>query len=192
LQVSARRVHEGAAVRKVVAGLYMSLDGVVEAPTAWHRQYLDDEVLAGIAEGVAKADAVLLGRRTYALFSQIWPQQGDASSMARFLNTAPKYVVSSTDVSLDWANSHRLTGDLATELAGLRGQAGQDILIPGSPRLVRSLLRDGLLDELSLDIMPVVVGEGTRLFAGLADLQLDLVSSEAFGNGVLGVTYRCA
>lgn len=179
-------------MRRLLAGLYMSLDGVVEAPSEWHLQYLDHEVLAGISTGIARADAVLLGRRTYALFSEIWPSQGDGNPMAELLNSAPKYVASSVDVPLPWANSHRLTGDLAIELAALKAQPGKDILIPGSPRLVRSLLRDGLLDELSLDIMPIVVGDGTRLFDGLADLRLELVESQRFGNGVISVTYRRA
>ena len=177
-------------MRKLVAGLYMSLNGIVEAPTQWHLEYLDDEVLAEIGEGIESADAVLLGRRTYQLFSEIWPKQGDDVVMARFLNTAPKYVLSSTEIPLDWTNSHRLTGPAGEAVAKLKDQQGKDILIPGSPRLVRSMLERGLLDELHLDIMPIVVAEGMSLFEGMADLRLEVAGSRTFGNGVLSVTYR--
>jgi dihydrofolate reductase len=177
-------------MRKLVAGLYMSLNGIVEAPTQWHLEYLSDEVLAEIAEGIESADAVLLGRRTYQLFSEIWPTQGNDVVMARFLNTAPKYVLSSADIPLAWVNSHRLTGPAAEAVAKLKHQAGEDILIPGSPRLVRSRLECGLLDELHLDIMPIVVGTGMSLFDGMTDLRLAVVDSRTFGNGVVSVTYR--
>lgn len=177
-------------MRKLVAGLYMSLNGIIEAPTQWHLEYLSEEVLAEIGEGVDAADAVLIGPRTYQLFSEIWPKQGDDVVMARFLNTVPKYVLSSTEIPLDWANSHRLTGPAEQAVRELKGQPGKDILIPGSPRLVRSMLELGLLDELHLDIMPIVVGSGRSLFEGMDDLRLEVTGSRTFGNGVVSVTYR--
>jgi dihydrofolate reductase len=180
-------------IRKVVAGLFMSLDGVVEAPGEWAFAYGDDEMWAGIAAGIAQADAVLLGRRTYLEFAALWPTQGRDVPMAAFLNDSPKYVASTTLTTLDWAGSRLLTGDLADEVAKLRRLPGRNIQVPGSPRLVRSLLRAGLLDELSLNICPVVLGSGMRLFDDMPGrIRLDLVRSSTFKTGVLGVTYRPA
>ncbi len=180
-------------MRKIVAGLFMSLDGVVEAPENWGFQFFDDEMGEGIAAGVADADAVLIGRRTYLAFAEMWPSQGNDNPMASFLNNSPKYVVSSTLHDLPWANSTLLTGDLGAELARLKAQPGRNIQLPGSPRLVRSLLRDGLLDELSLSICPVVVGSGMRLFEEITEqIPLTVVESKTLKTGVLGVTYHPA
>ena len=178
-------------MRKIVAGLFMSLDGVVESPADWAFQYSSDEMWAGIVAGVAQADTVLLGRRTYENFATFWPTQGSEVPMSDFLNNSPKYVVSATLDTLEWANSSSLTGDLADELTKLKRRAGGNIQIPGSPTLVRSLLRDGLLDELSLNVCPIVVGSGMRLFDGLTgQVRLELVDSTSLSSGVVGVTYR--
>jgi dihydrofolate reductase len=181
-------------MRKIVAGLLMSLDGVVESPGEWgFSRYFNDEMREGISAGIAQADAVLLGRRTYLEFAELWPKQSSDVLMADFLNHSPKYVVSSKLNTLEWANSHLVTGDLGEALTKLKRQRGKNILIPGSPTLVRSLLRTGLLDELSLNICPVVVGSGMRLFDEVSDqIQLDVVSSASLSNGVLGVTYKRA
>ena len=182
-------------MRKVVAGLLISLDGVVESPGKWGwGEYMNEEMTRGIAAGVAEAGAVLLGRRTYLEFARIWPGQGSEVPMADFLNRSPKHVVSATLATpLEWANSTLLEGDLRTALGKLKEQAGRDILVPGSPALVRWLLQEGLLDRLSLNICPVVVGTGTRLFDGITDLvRLRLVDSRTLSTGVLGVTYEPA
>jgi dihydrofolate reductase len=182
-------------MRSLVAGLLISLDGVVESPGAWGwSEYMNEEMTAGIAAGVAQADAVLLGRRTYLEFARIWPGQPSEVAMADFLNNSPKYVVSSQlRPPLEWAHSTLITGDLREELIKLKEQPGKDILVPGSPTLVRSLLRDGLLDRLSLNICPVVVGNGMRLFDGPLELiRLKLADSRTLSTGVLGVTYEYA
>jgi dihydrofolate reductase len=109
------------------------------------------------------------------------------------MNNTPKHIVSSTLDTLEWANSSLVTGDLTEEVAKLKQQPGKNILIPGSPRLVRSLLRDGLLDELSLMILPIVVGSGMRFFDGMTDqVRLKLVESTTLSTGVLSVTYQPA
>ncbi len=179
-------------MRKVVAGLAITLDGVVEGPAEGWLMF-NDEMAGLIAAGTAKSDAVLLGRRTYLDFAQRWPNLGSEVPMADFMNNTTKYVVSKTLGPLEWANSVLLTGDLATETAKLKAQPGKDIQIPGSPRIVRSLLRDGLLDELSLMIHPLVLGSGFRLLDGISDrLNLELTDSRALRNGVLYATYRPA
>ena len=182
-------------MRKIVAGLLMSLDGVVEGTDRWGwPRYMNEEMTRGIVAGVAQADAVLLGRRTYEQFLKIWPSQGSSVPMADFLNNSPKYVVSSTlRDPLEWSNSRVIMGDLAQELEHLKSLPGKNIQVPGSPTLVRSLLRDGLLDELTISICPVVVGHGMRLFDGIGkEVSLRLVRSVPLSNGVLGMTYAPA
>jgi dihydrofolate reductase len=178
-------------MRKIVAGLLMSLDGVVESPGEWgFSRYFNDEMREGISAGIAQADAVLLGRRTYVEFAELWPKQGSEVLMSDFLNHSPKYVVSSTLEKLDWANSRLLTGDLAEALGKLKRQPGKDILIPGSPTLVRALVRQGLLDVLNLNVCPIVVGSGMRLFDGITDqIYLTLLHTVTLSNGVVGLTY---
>src|SRR6202521_6427506 len=119
-------------MRKIVAGLLMSLDGVVESPGEWgFSRYFNDELKEGISTGIAQADAVLLGRRTYLEFAELWPKQGSDVLMSDFLNHSPKYVVSSTLEKLDWANSSLLTADLTEAFGNLKRQPGQEILLPG-------------------------------------------------------------
>ncbi|MFI5272720.1 MAG: dihydrofolate reductase family protein [Ktedonobacterales bacterium] len=183
-------------MRKIVAGLAITLDGVVESPSQSGWMLFNDEMAAMISEGTAQSDTILLGRRTYLEFAALWPHQGSDVPMAGFMNNTPKHVVSSIlshQDTLKWANSHLITGDLAEAVATLKRQPGKYILIPGSPTLVRSLLRDGLLDELNLMIHPIVVGSGMRLFEEMtAQVRLKLVESRTLSTGVLSVTYHPA
>jgi dihydrofolate reductase len=179
-------------MRKIVAGLFISLDGVVESPASWAYQYFNEEMADVIGTGLAQADAVLLGRRTYLEFAELWPSQGSDVPMAAFLNNTPKHVVSSTLNSLDWAGSSVVSGDLAAEVTKLKGQPGKNIQVPGGPTLVRSLLRDGLLDELSLMVAPIVVASGARLLDEMIQTPLKLLRSRTISTGVLSVTYEPA
>jgi dihydrofolate reductase len=179
-------------MRKIVAGLFVSLDGVATSPATWaFSRYLDAELAQIIAGGIRQADAVLLGRRTYEEFIKLWPNQPDTVTMAKFLNHSPKYVVSSTlRGPLGWANSTVLRGTLADELAVLKAQPGANIQVPGSPSLVRGLIRDGLLDELAVSICPVVVGAGGRLFdETIRDLTFRVRESRVLGTGVVHAVY---
>jgi dihydrofolate reductase len=176
-----------------VAGLLMSLDGVVESPNDWGwSRYMNEEMTRGIVMGVAQADAVLLGRRTYQEFAKLWPTQGSDVPMADFLNKSPKYVVSTTlKEPLEWSNSHLITGNVVEELRKLKDEPGKNIQVPGSPTLVRWLLANGLLDEMSLSICPVVVDRGMRLFDGIGkEVPLKLVHAITLSTGVIGTQYR--
>jgi dihydrofolate reductase len=181
-------------MRKVVAGLFMSLDGVVETPEQWGFQYFTNELNEIIADGIAKADAILLGPATYHHFANIWPSQGDSVPMAKFLNETPKFVISdmpNTVGDLDWEPVSLLKGTLVDEIAKLKKQPGKNIQVPGSPRLVRSLLTEGLLDELNLSICPVIIGHGLRLFDNFAkQSNLEVARSQVFDNGLISVTYQ--
>lgn len=178
-------------MRKIAAGLFISLDGVVEAPAKWGFQFMTPEINKEIAAGLAGADAVLIGRKTYEEFSRLWPQQGSNVPMADFLNHTMKYVVSSRPGALSWQPAHIIDGDFVEEISELKRRPGKNIQVPGSPTLVRSLLREGLLDMLSLSICPIVVGEGQRLFDDIGrNIGLQVVRSSLLPNGVIGATYK--
>jgi dihydrofolate reductase len=177
-------------MRKMVAGVFMSLDGVVESPEKWQPRYYDDEMGEIVAATAAESDEMLLGRRTYEEFAAFWPAQGSDVPMADYMNDTPKHIVSSRLKELDWSNSSVVNGDLAETIEALKGRPGKNIQIYGSPTLVRSLLRDGLLDELDLLVHPIVVGGGKRLFEnGGYGTALSLADSRTLGTGVVALTY---
>jgi dihydrofolate reductase len=178
-------------MRKITAGLHITLDGVVEAPEKWTSAYFTAEMLETMRAGIAQADAVLLGRRTYEIFARYWPSKGSNGPMAEFLNRMPKFVVTGTLGELDWTNSSRITGDLREAVTKLKQRPGKNIQIPGSPTLVRWLLCNGLLDELALFVFPIVVGGGQGLFDKMdLGVRLKLVESRMFSSGALSVRYQ--
>ena len=177
-------------MRKVTAALFISLDGVVEAPNRWQFDAFDDEMLAAMSQQLAVQDTVLLGRVTYEEWAPYWPTATD-EPFASYINHVPKYVVSTTLQRVDWRNATLVHGPLAETIASLKQQPGQTIGVAGSPTLVRSLLREGLLDELLLMIHPVIAGTGKRLFTDGDPLRrLQVVASQTTRAGVLNVTYR--
>jgi dihydrofolate reductase len=179
-------------MRKITAGLFISLDGVVESPEKWHFPYLNDEMMEVIGSGMATSDAMLLGRVTYQDFAAYWPTSTD-EPIASHMNNTPKYVVSTTLEQAEWSNSTLIKGNVVEELTRLKQQPGKNIQIVGSPTLVRSLLQADVLDELGLLLHPVVVGSGKRLFTDGGDLKrLKLVDAKTFSTGVLSLTYQPA
>ncbi len=183
-------------MRKIVAGLFISLDGVYEAPETWHVPYFNDEMGAAVGSQMAESDGMLLGRVTYEEFAAYWPSQtseGEAGEMADVMNDTPKYVVSRTLKTPEWTNTTLLDGNnAADELTALKQQPGKAISITGSGTLVRTLLRDGLLDELRLLVHPIVVGHGKRLFDDGEQVALALTDAQTFSTGVLALTYQRA
>ncbi|HEY3260657.1 MAG TPA: dihydrofolate reductase family protein [Pseudonocardiaceae bacterium] len=177
-------------MRKIVAGLFISLDGVVEAPDQWHFQYFNDELGGAVQSMMGSSEAMLLGRRTYEEFAAYWPTSTD--DIADQMNGTPKYVVSNTLTSADWQNSTLVSGDVIKELTRVKEQPGGNLGITGSGTLVRSLLREGLLDELHLLVHPIVVGTGKRLFDDGPQVPLRLTNSQTFSTGVLHLTYERA
>jgi len=178
---------------KVTASLFMSLDGVVEAPDKWQFDF-DDEMAAATSRVFDGLDAVLLGRVTYTEWAAYWPTSTD-EPFASLINRIPKYVASTTLDSVDeWPNSELIEGPVADFVAELRRQDGGTVGTGGSPTLVRSLFDAGLLDELVLLIHPVVAGSGwKRLFSDDAALtKLELVESRSTSSGVVIATYRPA
>ena len=180
---------ERQSMRNVNARLFVTLDSVIEAPEHWVEA--DDEMFAAMERDYAQSDALLLGRRTYETFAASWPQRGSEVPNAEWMNTTRKYVASRTLESPEWNNSSVIEGDVAEAVKRLKREDGKDILVNGSGALVRTLIRDHLLDELRLLVHPVVVGSGTRLFNGESDpAELALADSHAYANGVIELTYR--
>jgi dihydrofolate reductase len=181
------------AMRKVIAVEFVSLDGVMESPEEWAFSYSNEEMEEANASGMAASDAMLLGRVTYEQMAAYWSNQSGGVPMVDYLNSVPKFVVSTTLDAVEWQNSTLIEGDVAEEIAKLKQQPGKDIAILGSGTLVRSLLQDELLDELRLIIHPIILGSGTRLFENGGDRKaLELVDSKTFSTGVLYITYRPA
>jgi dihydrofolate reductase len=180
-------------MRKVASWLFISLDGVVEAPNEWQFDVMDDDMMAAIASQTDTEDAMLMGRVTYHDWLPFWPTSTD-EPYASHINTIPKYVVSKTLDEVEWGKWEKPTlikKNLAQEINKLKQQPGKNIGVSGSPTLVRSLLKENLLDELKLMIHPVVVGKGKRLFTEDVDLtRLQLVDSKVTGTGIVIVTYQ--
>jgi dihydrofolate reductase len=178
-------------MRKIVAGLFISLDGVVEAPEKWTFAYADPEIDQEVGSQFARSDMMLVGRITYQTFATAFADQ--TGGFADIMNNTPKIVVSQTLETADWQNSTLVTGDVEEQLRQLKEQPGKDIAISGSPTLVRTLLRDGLLDELRLLVFPIVLGRGLRLFPDSDDrIPLKLVNSRATSTGVVISHYEPA
>ena len=174
--------------RRVVAGYFLSLDGVAEAPdrfiTAW-----DDETDAGGADLIATQNTVILGRRTYDEWVGFWPGS-EIEPFASFINAAPKYVATSTPLEREWTNSHVIDGGLVDFVGHLKSQPGGDIGVHGSISVTQSLLAADLVDELRLVIAPTIVGSGQRLFDGLPNIGLETIRAAGSPSGHLLVTYR--
>jgi len=196
---------------KLMANIQVSVDGVYQSNGGrhpdfdpgmerggWARPLFVEESLAYVGDYYRRAEAILFGRRTYHTFAWSWgrgtwgEKQGD-NPISNALNTRPKYVASSTLTDPAWAGTTVLTGDLAEAVRELKAQPGGELQVHGSGSLIRWLLAHDLVDELTLLVAPVIVGQGARLFAGDGpDLALDLVECRAFPKGIILQTYRPA
>ncbi|GAA0925909.1 dihydrofolate reductase family protein [Nonomuraea longicatena] len=178
-------------MRKIVAGLFVSMDGVVEAPEKWHFPYLNEEMTAAVGQMYAEADILLMGRTTYETFAASWPHR--SGELADAINGIHKLVASTTLDTSDWNNTTVIDGDVVTTLKEIKGRPGGNIVLVGSISLTRSLLQAGLIDELRLQVHPIVLGTGMRLFTEeTGRVPLKLTRSTAFATGVLDLTYQPA
>ncbi len=187
---------------RVVAFTSVTLDGVMQAPGrpdedtrggfehgGWAAKYADEESGKLAAEGMANTEALLLGRRTYEDLLESWNKQG--GPFKDMLNSSPKYVASTKlEEPLPWPNSTLIKGDVNEEVAKLRERPGKDIVVLGSGKLLRGLMKDGLVDAYILLIHPLVLGTGQRLFDdGVPDAGLKLQDSKTTSTGVMVATY---
>ena len=181
-------------MRKITAGMFIALDGVVQDPQNWHFPYFNDEMAQAVEGQLGAADTLLLGRSTYDGFAEAWPDRetagGEDAGMAKKLGDARKIVVTSRPLDATWRNSEPLTGEFTKAIRALKEEPGGDIGMSGSVSVVRQLLAAGLLDELHLLVHPIAVRGGLRLFdEGDGPLPLRLISSETFETGVMYLVY---
>lgn len=172
---------------------FISLDGVIEDPS-WTFEFGFDpkmgDTLGAIMDGCS---GILLGRRTFEMFAPAWSKRTvEDDPGAPFFNETTKYVVGSTEPSVQWANSERLGRYDAARIRRLKQEQEGDLYVSGSARLVRALLADKLVDRLHLFVYPVALGAGERLFAEGRQVRLELASHADYENGVVHLAYRPA
>jgi dihydrofolate reductase len=191
-------------MRELAILTFVTLDGVMQAPALPEEDFSGDfkhggwatpywgEVMAQVEEeAMAEPYDLLLGRRTYEIFSGHFSKAGDDNGEAGKLTTARKYVATNTLEILEWNNSVPISGNFAEEIARLKTQEGPLLQVHGSWQLIQLLLANNLIDELRLWTFPVVVGSGKRLFGQTSTKQgLSLVKSRATSNGVVMGIYR--
>lgn len=178
-------------MRKIVVTTFLSLDGVMEDPM-WTFKYWNDEIAKFKGEESEASDALLLGRVTYEGFAAAWPQRTDEASGGVYFNSVAKYVLSTTLDSLDWNNSHLIEGDVVEGIKALKQQPGRDITVHGSASVVQLLMEHDLVDVYRFLVYPVVLGKGKRLFKEGMEASLELVESQSFSSGVVGLIYHPA
>lgn len=194
-------------MRKLVAGAFLTLDGVMQAPGGpnedrdggfqhggWLVPYFDEKFVEIMTEWTKGAGAFLLGRKTYEIFADSWPKATDpADEIAMALNTRPKFVASRTLDKVDWNNSILLKGDVAEEVAQLKALEGGEIQVHGSSNLLQTLLKHDLIDTLRIWLFPVVLGTGKRLFGdGTVPCAFRLVETQQTTTGAVLHVYERA
>jgi dihydrofolate reductase len=206
-----RRQGKGIAVMKLTTMTQVTIDGVMQGNGAasddrrngferggWARRKGDNETEAFINQTYERADAFLFGRFTYELFAGTWGTFTERDvpgwePVVRALNTRPKYVASTTLADPAWSGTTVLSDDLATAIADLKAKPGGELQVHGSGALIRWLLENDLVDEMTLIVIPVILGQGTRLFPDTGpDIALELVESRVDSKGVTIQVYRPA
>lgn len=186
-------------MRKLIVTEFMSLDGVFQAPgpdgsgfkyEGWTSPYSNEQFMKFKTDELRDSEALLLGRVTYEGFANSWPQRkGDWFSDT--FNSMPKYVVSTTLKKADWNNSHIISKNIVEEIKKLKSETGKDnIVVYGSGKLVRFLLDQDLVDQVTILLYPVVLGTGKQLFEGANKAGLLLVNSTSFSSGVVVLEYK--
>jgi dihydrofolate reductase len=171
---------------------FMSLDGVIDAPT-WTFDYgYDPKMGEAIGATTQRCGGILLGRTTYEMFEPAWSRRtAEDDPGAPFFNDTTKYVVSATLTTPTWRNSKTIGPYDRDAIRSLQDDVDGDLYVSGSGTLVRAMLADGLVDELHLFIYPLTRGSGPRLFAEqAAPSKLSLAASESYDNGVVYLAYR--
>ena len=182
-------------MKKISAGLFTSVDGVVGEPQTWHFPYFCDELGAAVMAQLGAADTILFGRVTYESFAGAWPArelagQQDAA-MAKAIGDARKIVVSHKPLEFTWRNSEQLPGELVEGVRALKNEPGDGVIgLNGSISVLRELLAAKLVDELHLYVHPVAIRKGLRLFADAdSPIPMTLSSCTPFKSGTVHLVY---
>jgi dihydrofolate reductase len=197
---------KGTAIMKLTTITMVTVDGVMQGlggpdedrsggfeRGGWVTRAFDDEAMAFLNQVYQRADAFLFGRRTYEIFAGSWGTMADpgGNPIWTALNTKPKYVASTTLTEPKWSDTTVLSDDLAAAIADLKAKPGGELQVHGSGTLIRWLFDNQLVDEITLLVCPVVVGQGTRLFPATGpDAALELVASRSTPKGVTIQIYR--
>ena len=181
-------------MKKISAGLFTSVDGVVGEPQTWHFPFYCDELGAAVSAQLGSADTMLFGRATYDSFAGAWPAREEAGEvdapMAKAIGDARKIVVSRSPLEFAWRNSEQLRGDLVEGVRALKNEGEGVIGMSGSVSVLRALLEAKLVDELHLFVHPVAVRKGMRLFDDDAtQIPMTLLSCVAFKSGTVHLVY---
>lgn len=193
-------------MRKIVVAEFISLDNVMQAPGGpeedteggfthggWTGPFWHDDIGVHFFEEMSQCDAMLLGRKTWQTHGGAFEPVPDGDPFGDVMNNTPKYVVSTTLTSASaWRNSTLIRDNVIEEVRKLKAQPGKNILIDGSSVLVHTLAENDLIDEYSLLIYPVVLGNGKKLFAQGQNVQLRLIESKPFPSGVVLMRYARA
>lgn len=191
---------------KLTASMMVSLDGVYQGPGGpdedrrdgfdrggWTAAYADPDVWPFLLEWFERADALLLGRKTWEIWERYWPHHDSGDAVSHGINVLPKYVPSTTLQDPTWQNTHVISSDVEAAIRELKAKGGRELQLHGSGELLRWLLERDLVDELNLRVYPVIVGNGLRLFPEQGQTHdLQLVESRLTGSGVMFQTYRPA
>lgn len=185
-------------MRKIIVTEFVTANGIMEDPDGiensrhggWAEPYLDDAIKQFKFYEMFRSGGLLLGRITYQALAAHWPSKNDTEGLARWINSVPKYVVSTTLKQAAWNNTRLIGANAIEEIEGLKQQRGHDILVAGSGTLVNSLMRHDLIDEYRLLTCPVVLGTGKRLFRDGSATRLTLADSHAFSSGAVLLCYK--
>ncbi|MGW4500596.1 dihydrofolate reductase family protein, partial [Micromonospora sp. NPDC004336] len=178
---------------KLVVSMFTTLDGVIERPERWAFQFASADSMEQGLRQLRDAEALLLGRVTYEGFAASWPSMSDEAGYAEKMNAMPKYAVSTTLDAPTWNNTTVIADDPVARIEKVKAELSGDLLVFGSNALVTRLLPHGVVDEIRLVTAPVVIGDGTRLFAGGDGMaSFRLLDATTFQSGVVVLTYAPA
>jgi len=189
---------------KLTASMMLTVDGVYQGPGGpdedrrggferggWTAAHADEESWSFLTSLFERADAFLLGRRTWEIWEQYWPLHDEGDPVSHGINVLPKYVPSATLKNPAWQNTHVISGDLEAAVRELKAKPGRELQVHGSGELLRWLLGHDFVDELSLRVYPVVVGDGLRLFPERGQTHdLELIETRSMPAGMSILTYR--
>lgn len=190
-------------MRKIIVLSFITLDGVMQAPGGpdedktsgfkfggWQAPYADESTMQPMMKQLSEPFDLLLGRKTYDIFAHYWPQHTDGPVGQPF-DECHKYVVSHNEIDLQWKGSELITGDVVAKLRELKAGTGPMLQVHGSGKMIQTLLKNDLVDELWLKTFPLTLGSGKKLFEeGTIPAAFEMIESTITPSGVIFANYR--